>query len=376
MSDFLANNRLELIARCTEKVAKRPHRSATAQQLKNGVPMFLTQLIRTLEAENAGDDADGLKISGSSSGDGLALSEIGFSAGVHGKKLLALGYTVDQVVHDYGDLCQAISDLAFERDAPFSVDEFRTLNRCLDNATANAVTEFSFERDAVMAQQQSSDANQHIGFLMHELRNALNAGGLAVSAMEAGNLPMAGATGAVLKRSQTTMAKLIDTSLAEVRMYGRSPGPRAVFSLAVLIAEVSEAAQLDAKSRECTLTVTDVDPLLGLEADREALSGAVANLLSNAFKFTQPCTEVTLSAYALGNRILITVKDNCGGLHPGDEQKMFAPFTQRSDDKTGLGLGLSIARQSVTADGGTLNVTDLPGTGCTFTINMPRYTVA
>ena len=52
---------------------------------------------------------------------------------------VALGYTADQVVHDYGDLCQAITDLAFERDAPFAVDEFRTLNRCLDNAIADAV---------------------------------------------------------------------------------------------------------------------------------------------------------------------------------------------------------------------------------------------
>jgi hypothetical protein len=67
------------------------------------------------------------------------LSEIGTSAVAHGASLLGLGYTVDQVVHDYGDLCQSITDLAFERDAPFSVEEFRTLNRCLDNAIADAV---------------------------------------------------------------------------------------------------------------------------------------------------------------------------------------------------------------------------------------------
>ena len=189
---------------------------------------------------------------------------------------------------------------------------------------------------------------------------------------------MTGATGAVLKRSQTTMAKLIDGSLAEVRMNGISPGTRAVFSLAVFIAEASEAAQPGARSRECILAVTEVDPLLGLEADRETLLGTVANLLANAFKFTHPCTEVTLNAYGSGNRIIIEIKDNCGGLHPGDEQKMFAraPFAQSRDEKTDPWMGLSIARQRVSADGGTLNVTDLPGTGCTFTINMPRYTVA
>lgn len=124
--------------------------------------------------------------------------------------------------------------------------------------------------------------------------------------------------------------------------------------------------------RGCPLTVTDVDPLLGVEGNRELLLAALANLLHNAFKFTQPHTEVTLNAYAVGDRILIDIKDNRGGLPPGNAEKMFTPFTQRGADKTGLGLGLSIARQSVTADGGVLSVANRPGTGCTFTISLPR----
>ena len=54
-------------------------------------------------------------------------------------------------------------------------------------------------------------------------------------------------------------------------------------------------------------------------------------------------------------------------------ERMFTPFSQRSDDKTGLGLGLSIARQSIEADAGTLSVRDVPGVGCVFTISLPRY---
>ena len=140
MHQFLSNNRDELVARCKLKVAQRPLRAATAKQLAHGVPMFLDQLTRTLVAENDDDAAASIAISGPSGGDSLALSEIGVSATAHGKELLNLGYTVDQVVHDYGDLCQAITDLAFERDAPFAVGEFRTLNRCLYNAIADAVT--------------------------------------------------------------------------------------------------------------------------------------------------------------------------------------------------------------------------------------------
>lgn len=125
----------------------------------------------------------------------------------------------------------------------------------------------------------------------------------------------------------------------------------------------------------CTLTVADVDPLLGIQGNHDLLLAALMNLLHNAFKFTHPASEVMLTAYARGVRILIDVKDHCGGLPPGDAEKMFTPFTQRSEDKTGLSLGLSIARKSVEADSGLLHVRDMPGIGCIFTIDLPGYSL-
>jgi signal transduction histidine kinase len=372
MHDFLSNNHDDLIARCAEKVARRPKRAATKQQLENGIPMFLEQLTRTLEAEQGGEVGAGTKISGASGGDAQRLSEMGVSAAAHGTELLKLGYTVDQVVHDYGDLCQAVTDLAFERDAPFSIDEFRTLNRCLDNAIADAVTEFSAQRDSTIAARQSSDLNERVGFLMHELRNSLGTAVLAVDALEAANLTMAGATGAVLKRSLAALGALIDRSIVEVRVTAGVPLQYERFSLAAFIADAQAVAALDAKARGSELVVSDVDPLLTLNGDRELLLAALGNLLSNALKFTHSHTDITLNAYARGDRIIIEVEDHCGGLSPGDPEKMFSPFTQRSADRTGLGLGLPIARQSVEANGGTLNVQDRPGVGCIFTISLPR----
>jgi len=102
---FLLNSREELIARCKLKVGRRPRRAATHQQLANGIPLFLDQLTSTLAAEDADETEESLRISGPSGGDSLAMSEMGVTATAHGKDLLALGYSVDQVVHDYGDLC-------------------------------------------------------------------------------------------------------------------------------------------------------------------------------------------------------------------------------------------------------------------------------
>ena len=94
------------------------------------------------------------------------------------------GFAVDQVVHAYGDLCQAITDLAFERDAPIEVDEFRTLNRCLDNGIADAVTEFASKRDSLISAQGAQAMNERLGFLAHELRNLIQTATLAVSAIK------------------------------------------------------------------------------------------------------------------------------------------------------------------------------------------------
>lgn len=368
---FLEKNRDELIRRCVEKVSQRPNRNATPEQLENGIPKFLSQLTRTLEAEQRKGAAAGAKISGPSGGVGSEFSEMGVSATAHGTELLHLGYVVDQVVHDYGDLCQAITDLAFERDAPFTVDEFRTLNRCLDNAIADALTGFTFQRDSAMATKYSHDLNERLGFIMHELRNALSAATLAVSAMEAGTLPITGATGSVLKRSLAAMAKLISDSLSDVRIKGAT-GMRNRFSLAPFINDAAEVARLEAQAHGCQLIVTMVDPRLEINGNRDLLMAALANLLSNAIKFTHTNTDVTLSAYARGDKIIIDVKDNCGGLPAGSAEQIFRPFSQCSENRAGLGLGLSIARESVAADDGTLSVENNPGHGCTFTISLPR----
>ena len=371
MRGFLLNNREELIRRCKDKVGLRPSRGATREQLSHGVPMFLDQLTRTLAAEGEGDTAGGLLISGPSGGDTSALSEMGVSATVHGGELLGLGYTVDQVVHDYGDLCQAITDLAFERDAPFSVDQFRTLNRCLDNAIADAVTEFAAQRDVEVARRQAEEENERLGFLAHELRNHLHVAKLAFAALESGRLPVGGSTGAVLKRSLVSMNGLIDHSLAAVRNAALTPLHPRLFSLAVFLADAGRVAELYAVDTGCTLRIGDVETELAIEGNRELLLAALGNLLQNAFKFTRPSSDVALHAHTSDAWINIDVEDCCGGLPNGSADTMFEPFQQGFDDKRGLGLGLSIAKRSVEADGGKLTVQDVPGKGCVFTISLP-----
>ena len=371
MHVFLDDNREELIERCRAKVALRLRRTASPIQLAKGVPLFLDQLIRTLQAEDEGDSESSVDISGASGGDTMALSEIGVSAAAHGKLLLDLGYTLEQVVHDYGDLCQAITDLAVERGAPFAIDEFRTLNRCLDNAIADAAASFASQRDLTVALKYSADENQRLGFLVHELRNSLQTATAAFSALEAGRLAIGGSTSGLVKRSLASMGDLLTDSISVVRNHAQQTKKERL-SLVLLVNDARVASSAYASTGGCTLRVSEVDPSLMVDGDRVRLAAALVNLLQNAFKFSHADSDVQLRAYGRDDRVFIEVEDRCGGLPPGAAENLFEPFRQAGRDRSGLGLGVSIARQSVQADGGSLSVRDLPRSGCIFTIELPR----
>ncbi len=153
LHQFLTSHRTDLIERRRFKVAQRAAPRVTHAELTHGIPLFLDQLIKTLAVEQTSEPLLGRKVSGPAGGVGPMLSEMGATAALHGRELMQQGFTVDQVVHDYGDLYQAITDLAFELKAPIQTDEFRTLNRCLDNGIAEAVTEYTYQRSRLHRHQ-------------------------------------------------------------------------------------------------------------------------------------------------------------------------------------------------------------------------------
>ena len=373
---FLASNRVDLISRCIEKVTRRPKRTTTQQQLKNGISLLFDQLMRKLVDEQRNEDGTSVQISGSWREDAAPWPEMELAAAAHGKALLHLEYSVEQVMQDYEAICQAITEMAFERYAPFNIDEYRTLNRCLDNAIADAVSQLSVQGGTVIKVQQGVHDNEQIAFLMHELHDAHSIATIAIAALELGRMPLTGATGLVLKRSLAAMDHLISNFMAEVAAKAVGRWQLQILSVAAFIADVKNGAELVANMQDCRFTFTDIDPTLGIVINRDLLLTVLMNFLHNAFMSTHQHNEVTLGAYATGDRILIDVKDLYGGWAHGNAEKMFTPLNQCSDDKTRLSFDLFIAQKSVEADGGHLRVRDLPNTGCIFTIDLPRFVLA
>ena len=291
---------------------------------------------------------------------------------LHGRDLQLQGFTVSQVVHDYGDVCQSITDLAMERDAPISTNDFRTLNQCLDDAIAGAVTEFGRGRNQSTLDGESARGTERLGFLAHELRNLMNTALLALEVLKTGNVGVAGSTGQVLHRSLIGARDLIGRSLAEVRLTRGIENCERI-QLSDFIDGLMPAATLEANARGVTLAVVAVGESVAIEGDRQVLAAVMGNLLQNAFKFTRPQTTVTLRTGASAKRVLIEIEDECGGLSGGiTNDELFRPFEQRGTDRTGLGLGLAFSRWAVEANQGRIYARTLPGRGCIFTVDLPR----
>lgn len=353
LRDFVQANRDLILGRAQGRVIARMGASTTDKDRTKGLPVFLDQLGESLRKETEREAVDH--------------TELQKSAQQHGHDLFHHGLSVDQVVHDYGDLCQVITELAAEQDALVDVNEFRTLNLCLDDAIAGAVTAYSAAHDRVISDQ----GTERLGILAHEMRNALNSAILAFGSIKQGVVATSGSTSATLDRSHLRMQSLIDRSLAEVRL---DAGLSNVEHIPVreIMEEVAVGAALSARTRGLHLAVAKVDNTAFIEADRQIIASAVANLLNNAIKFTRPSTTIKLRATTTATRMLIEVEDECGGLPPGKAEDLFRPFEQRGADRSGLGLGLTICRRAAQASAGELRVRDLPGHGCVFTLDLPR----
>jgi signal transduction histidine kinase len=356
LHEFVGANRDEIIKRCKAKVASRSMPPPSQAEIDHGVPVFLDQL------------RDALRL-------GLMTSpEISESAVQHGHDLRRQGFSVSQVVHGYGDVCQAITEMAVEMNAPISTHEFRTLNRCLDDAIAVAVTEYGRERNQSSIDGEFVQESERLGFFAHELRNLINTAIMSFEVLKTGNVGLAGSTGTVLHRSLMASHALITRSLAEVRLT-EGVDNREQFLVSGFIEEIASAATLEANARGITLTVMPVDDDVAIEADRQVLAAVVGNLLQNAFKFTRPRTTVTLRVGAGAERVHIEIQDECGGLPGGNVEELFRPFEQRGADRTGVGLGLAFSRRGAKANNGRIYARSLPDKGCVFTVDLPRLPV-
>lgn len=347
--EFIRDNRVEILHRARLRVASRSAPHPTSEELEDGLPLFLDELVNMLR--------DRLHDSG----------VIDLAATRHGQRRFDSGFTIAQVVHDYGDVCQVVTELAIESDADVDTQDFRVLNRCLDDAIAGAVTEHT----RASRSAQAAHETERLGVFAHELRNQLNTACVAYQILKEGTISIGGSTGAVLGRSLTTLRHLVDRSLAEVRLDAGLHQSYPI-DVATFIAHMEFEGVISANAAGVSLSTDLGESGVEIDGDRQLLGSAVTNLLQNAFKFSHTGGHVSLRASSAAGRVKIEIEDECGGLPDAVSTKLFKAFHQEGEDRTGLGLGLLISARAVKSMRGNLSARDVPGKGCVFTIDLPR----
>ncbi len=287
-------------------------------------------------------------------------------AGLHGAELLRLGYTLSHVVHIYGSMCQAITEVATEKKIEITPHEFNALNRCLDVAIAGAVTTF---QDLQNVQSRAHEV-QHLGQLAHELRNALLTVTMSLDLIKEGTVGFNGNTGQVLNRGLNRMKELIDRSLSEVKL---SVEPKVVpesVQLLMLVEQIVLTAKIEARSKNQILKI-EIDSDLVIQVDRQLFYSALSNLIQNALKYTRDGGVIQVRSRSDRQVVVIEIEDECGGLS-NTKADLFKAFEQQNANRTGLGLGLTIAQRGIKLNHGSITVQNLPGKGCIFKIALPH----
>ncbi|MEA9355510.1 HAMP domain-containing sensor histidine kinase [Bacteriovorax sp. PP10] len=389
--EFLLKNQEEILNLTSKKTLELAGKRSSSTQLEAGLPIFFEQLLDVLllereehkiyESENqkvrlknkglmvkAADESDETSLAESSGRPDEA--ELAKTAKRHGEELLRLGYTLSHVVHAYGAICQAITELAVIKDAKITANEFHDFNRCLDIAIAGAVTGFSSDQNLKEANREV----EHLGFLAHELRNALTSVNLSFQLIKRGTVATGGSTAQLVDKGLSRIEYLIDRSLTEVRM---KIDPRVIIEtgyLLQLVDQIVTTASIESQIKHQSLEI-NIDPKIVIKADQQLFYSAISNLIQNAIKYTRIGGKIEIRGRIVEQNIVIDVEDECGGLLTANAADLFKPFEQQHKNKQGLGLGLTIAQKAIELNLGTIKAKNLPGKGCIFTITLPNHTM-
>jgi signal transduction histidine kinase len=267
------------------------------------------------------------------------------------------------IAYGIGAISDAVGHLGAEQDRVFHAREYQIFNQSLDETVAGAIEEFARQERAEVRLEES----KRTGYIAHELRNALSTARLAYSTLKRGTAGINSNTGDLLGRGLLAVENLVRQMMAAVQLESGSPIERRPIAVSEVFKNLEEATLA---SRGIVIH-WEAEPDMSVTADERLLNTSLMNLLQNGLKFTRDRGTVTVRARREGVWTVLEVEDECGGLPPGKEASLFAPFVQEGADRSGLGLGLPITREATEAQGGRLVVHNLPGHGCIFAVELP-----
>ncbi|MNS50360.1 Alkaline phosphatase synthesis sensor protein PhoR [compost metagenome] len=178
-----------------------------------------------------------------------------------------------------------------------------------------------------------------------------------------------------IQDSAGRLSRLVDDLLDFARIdAGTFQLKRETLDLAPKIREIVASFRPQAAAAQQTLSLALPEAPLTLHADANRIGQVLANLLSNALKFTPPEGRITVRATPTDDGLRVEVEDSGEGIRPEDRPRLFQRFSQLETGmrKGGTGLGLSISKALVEAHGGQIGVSAAEPHGARFWFTLPR----
>lgn len=273
---------------------------------------------------------------------------------------------IEEVVREYAYVIEEVRIWLDERDEQVSVREYSFFSIAIFELAAESARRFAKYQGEQVARERS----EYVAGIAHQLRTPLSTLSLYVQQLE-GRESVRGDTRSVerLRRTVDRLSRLVDGILRlerfkpdELPVYPETLAPAQVIDQ--LVADYEH----DASRKGLRLDIS-ANRSVRMQVDRDLLVDALGNLIQNAIKYTEKgFVRVTLEEQE--NEVVFKVEDSGPGISTERQRELFRPV--RPGQPGGVGLGLSIAFRSATAQGGTLELESEPGRGSTFRLCLPR----
>jgi len=326
-----------------------------APTINDQVPELLDDLANALSAENENADTNAVSAE-------------------HGLLRWEAGFDVKEVVTEYNILRQSLQDAAESGGIELSGKTLHVVNSVFDDAIGKAVKAF----ETMMTIELQQRHEEHLAFVLHDLRAPLEALSLATTVLERA-IPddqRSSSTNSALSVLRGNIERLADGMrrvLLKTSTLDKSIRPEFVW--------LKLRPQVDRIVRDLgplaasagTEVKNEVDDRLEVYSDEQLLTQILQNLLSNAIKFTSDGT-IEIGAREVDNRAVeCWVKDSGQGIAPSRLEKVFERFETTSEPEAGgIGLGLAIVKEIVELHQGVIRVESEERNGSTFTFVLPH----
>lgn len=300
-------------------------------------------------------------------------AEVKATSAEHGLLRWQAGFDVTEVVAEYNILRICLQELAERNGLMLDGKAARIVNTVFDEAVGRAVKAF----ETMMTIELRHRHEEHITFVLHDLRTPLEALSLATTLLDrslesdAKNLPVKSAL-SVLRRNIDRLNERIRNVLQGTKGLGQTFEPQ--FTMLNLRKQVEEMIHDLGPIAELSQTkiTNEVPADVEVHSETRLLDQVIQNLLSNAVKFTPQGTVIVGARPEQDESVTCWVTDTGKGIAADALDKIFERFeTEGSPEQRGIGLGLAIVKEIVELHGGEISVESQIGKGSTFKFRIP-----